>query len=140
MKTLDVKFTRNPKFTPVNLTDRQMSRIEWLVKATFARHLPRYVMGDWEIHSGKDALASLTTKWFAPYWMFEHISGIPEDKIVPQRKIAHDHVMLWLTGDCAKYFVSCWNYLLAVARNNGELHNAERHSRAYYAEKYSGYN
>jgi hypothetical protein len=142
MKALDVKFTRNPKYTPAGLTEFQLTRVEWLVKATFSRHLPRYQAGDWDIHSGKDALASQTKKWFAPYWKSEHDAGVRESEILPQRKDNHDKTMQWMTGnpDCQKYFISCWNYLLAVARNNGEIKDAEKHNRSYYAEQYSGYN
>jgi hypothetical protein len=148
MKTLAVKFTRTPKYTPASLSERQLSRIEWLVKATFARECqPDLVTGeispDWysEIASGKAMLARRLNKWFSPFWGWEHEAGMREGDCIDARKERHNRRMAWLSGDkdAQKYFVSCWNYLFACALNNGDVKEPRRMSNREYFELRNGY-
>lgn len=115
MKVLTVAFTRNPKFTPASLTDKQLARIELVVKCAFSRHLAKVNNGMEEVTSGREQAEYLSKKYY------------------------HNSLYKWLTGDSAKYFSSCWNYLLAIAKNNREI-VIEEHNRAYYAERRNGYN
>ena len=131
-----VKFTRNPQFTPASLTPRLLSRVERLVSATFERNLRHYKTGDWDfIWSGKEELAYRTTKWFAPFWKWEHDAGLSEHDCIIAREKRHANTMRWLSNspDAKKYFISCYNYLVAIARNTGEV-KVERLSRAQYAQ------
>lgn len=141
MKTLTVKFTRKPQFTPANLTERELSRIEWLVKAHFLRSAQGWNEHNLDIFGGQDAVKDITSKWFAPIWRHEIGQGC-DGEIVKARKARHDARVSWLANspNAQRYYSTCWNYLLAIAKRNGEVIEPERHSRAYYGERYSGYN
>jgi hypothetical protein len=147
MKTLAVKFTRNPQYTPASLTERQLSRIEWLVKAKFEREVFCVNEHGWDMTwSGKDAVKDMTTKWFVPMWSFDRKPhpqyGTVEDwDAVEQRKARHDQRIAWLTNnkDAQQYFSNCWNYLVACAKRNGDLKVQEQHSRQWYAERRGSY-
>jgi hypothetical protein len=144
MKTTSVKFTRNPQFTPASLSVRELARIEWAVKALFERSYRDGEGGkNWgfPLLSGKEAAASMTSKWFSPAWASDPDGGCNCQE-VPARKARHDHAWAWLANNPngMKYFSSCWNYLMAIAKHNGEVTEPTIHSRAYYAERINGYN
>jgi hypothetical protein len=139
MKTLKVQFTRKPQFTPASLAERELSRIEWLVKAFFLRCYADGKGGRWEIggyplETGKEAAKSMTSKWFSPMWSFE--AGLGRDgEFIDARKARHDQRIAWLANnpDAMKYFSTCWNYLLAVAKRNGEVSEPDHNQRGKYA-------
>lgn len=134
MKTLNVKFNRNPKFTSVNLNERTLSRIEWLVKAHFLRWYGGSIGVEAEVMYGNDAVADMCEKWFAPYWSWEYRAGLSEFVCIPARKARHDKRIAWLANnpDARKYYSACWNYLIAIAKRNGEVIE-ERQSRGQWA-------
>jgi hypothetical protein len=139
MKTTSVKFTRNPQFTPASLSARELSRIEWIVKALFERNyrpIPGEKVNDFPLCSGKEAALDMTKKWFAPAWAVDPDGG-RNCECVEGRKARHDARISWLANspDGMKYFSSCWNYLVTIAKRNGEVQEPTRYSRAYYAEK-----
>jgi hypothetical protein len=137
MKTLTVKFTRKSEFTPASLGARQLSRIEWLVKAFFLRSYGDGNGGQpWgcPLESGKEAAKSMTSKWFSPMWSFE--AGLGRDgEFCAARKARHDQRVAWLSKnpDALRYFAICWNYLLAIAKRNGEVSEPDRNQRGKYA-------
>lgn len=140
MKTLSVKFTRNPKYTPASLTNHQLSRIEALVKALFASR----VLGG-EAESPKEALKNFKA-YNSQVWSFDFIEhpvyGKTEDASQPARRTAN-HLRRWnwlYNGkDANKYFCNCWNYLLTVALRNGETSEPEKLSKSQYAQIYGSY-
>jgi hypothetical protein len=144
MKTTAVQFTRNPKFTPTSLTARQLGRIEWLVRAFFERS---YRDGDggkpWGcyLRSGKEAVKDMTSNWFTPAWAIDSDGG-RNCAEVPARKTRHDSRISWLSSnaDACKYFSSCWNYLMAIAKSKKEVTEPETHGAAYYGQIRNGYN
>lgn len=137
MKTTTVSFTRNPKFTPASLTARELSRIEWLVKALFERNYRPDAGAQCDPMRGDEALKDLAN-WM-PVWGWEVAQGIHSD---PSRKVRHQARLAWLLNSPAarQYFTSCWNYLLAVARRNGEVADNTKYTKAFYAERSYGYN
>jgi hypothetical protein len=137
MKTTSIKFTRNPQFTPTSLTVRQLSRIEWIVKALFERNY-RNINGkksDFPLRSGKEAAFDMTKNWFAPAWASDPDGG-RNCQMVPERKANHDRRIAWLSNnpDAMRYFANCWNYLMAIAKRNGEVEEPTRYSRREWAE------
>jgi hypothetical protein len=137
MKTTQVKFTRNPQYTPVSLSPRLLSRIERLCKAAFDRCYRDGKGGDagFPLISGKEAVADRTNKWFSPAWATDPDGG-RNCQEVPARKERHSHMMLWLSTnpDAQRYYSNCWNYLMAVAKRNGEVTEPTRYSRQAWAE------
>lgn len=141
MKCLTVKFTRNPKYTPASLSEHQLSRIEWLVKAFLERDLARHELTGWDVDLyGKQALDHMTKNWFTPLWSFDRkphpVYGSVEDySKVEARKADHDKRWAWLLEpDASRYFVNCYNYLIAVAKNHGEVKEPARCGRAEWAQ------
>lgn len=138
MKTTQITFTRNPKFTPSSLSARQLGRIEWLVKAYFSRSYSPAPNGiTCDPMRGDEALKDL--KNWMPVWRWEVEQGIHSN---PERPVRHQARLSWLlkNADAVKYFTSCWNYLLAIALRNGEIKHVEKHTRAWYGERSYGYN
>jgi hypothetical protein len=141
MKALSVKFPRNPRYTPASLSEHQLCRIEWLAKAYFKRTLDDCVnYGCDMVYAGKDAVRHFTTGWSAPLWKHEADLGRAHE-IIQARKDRHSR--RWsgiLNADGKKYFSACYGYLIAVARNAGELPEQQRRmSRRQYAELRNGY-
>ena len=142
MKTLTVKFSRNPQYTPSSLTAHQLARIERLARAFFLRTATGANELGWDmVWTGKEAVVDMTTGWFAPVWRNEAGQGLDtEEKITTARKARHS--TRWakvLTPDGKKYFSNCYAYLIAIAKRNGDI-QVESHSRQWYAERRGGYN
>ena len=135
MKTVAITFTRNPKFTPASLTERELSRIEWIVKADFLRLYRADAAISCDAMRGDEALKDLAN-WL-PTWGWEVCTG-PDHG----RRARHQARLAWLLNNPAAraYFTSCWNYLLAVARRNGEVADNTKYTRAFYGERANGYN
>jgi hypothetical protein len=135
MKTTTVRFTRNPQFTPASLSSRELSRIEWIVKAYFLRTYRPDAAVQCDPMRGDEALKDLSN-WL-PTWRWEVATG-PDYG----RRTRHQARLGWLLNspDARKYFTSCWNYLLAIARRNGEVADNAKYTKAFYAERSYGYN
>jgi hypothetical protein len=140
MKTLTVKFARNPKYTPASLTNHQLSRIEALVKALFANR----VLGG-EAESPKEALKNFKA-YGAKVWAFDIIKhsayGMVQD-LSQQERRKNNHIRRWnwlyTNKDATKYFSNCWNYLLTVALRNNETSEPENLGKSKYAQIYGSY-
>lgn len=122
MKTLRVKFPRKPQFTPASLAPQELTRIERLVKLTFGRCHPAsttFERGEEQDRAQFYRSTALRES--------THPTGIIRAKM--------GAVLMNL--DAFDYFCNCYRYLLAVARNNGEL-SEYQHSAGKWAMA-SGY-
>ena len=137
MKTLNVTFTRKPQFTPADLSERQLSRIEWAVKASFLQNIAQYQAGKMDLVSGRDAARFC----FDENYCYPMVEGIDWATEKARKTELHQRRWNWLDKASArKYFSTCYNYLLSIAKRNGEVIEPERHGKAFYAERYYGYN
>lgn len=113
-KLISIKFTRNPKFTPQNMTNAELSRCERIAKAYFARFTfkPYFDKGE-----GETVL----------FWIINEWRG------------GHTLVSKWLDDDARyAYTRSCVNYLIVCGLNSGELGRSNQKSSSAWAMA-SGY-
>jgi hypothetical protein len=117
-KTLKVKFTRDPRFTPTSLTVAQLSRAEWLARALFA--------DSW--YQGIEADKSYADMWLENRQLSDKVGAPLRNRLYNQ-----------MSDSQYKYVGICLRFLIACALRNGEIGN-NSHSSSYYASRTQGYN
>ena len=118
-KTLKIKFPRSPQYTPSSLTEAELTRIERIVKVQFRSYKDRILSNGFSTYEREAAFYALTF-WYNP----------------PARinRKFQARALLWKQTDredAQKYFTSCFNYLLACGRRNGELEEYRETSGSY---------
>lgn len=140
MLSYECTFSRNPKYTPA-LSGTVLARIELIARLGFKRWLlgldPRTIL-DTDVIDGKYALKHLVLqRYIGQMRMTETYTRETRERKAHLALSIYNWIRV--NSDACKYYTSCWNYMLAIARSNSEI-VIEHHGAAWYAERSSGYN